>query len=231
MATMVPPQKGVEYIFYTTLVSQADVKLMQDTPTLASGDVIVTTDGNAVTNLDTLPAVDPAASFFVKVTVSATEMNGDNIIVLFHDTAGSEWCDKSFNVQTAGQSLNAMDTNIDDIETDTNELQGLIASSKIAAQVKGIDDIDFTATMIATLATELADALGTDAMSELSQGIPTATPTYEAALMLLYMIARNKVTTTASELGVYNDAGTKIAKKALDDDGTTYTEDEMISGA
>ena len=70
-----------------------------------------------------------------------------------------------------------------------------------------------------------------DTMPELAQGIPTATPTARQALMLIYMTLRNKVTQTATEFGIYNDAGTKIAKKAVSDDATTYTEDEMISGA
>ena len=119
MATMVPAQKNVEYIFYTGLVSQADTKLLQNNPTLAAGDVLVSTDGGATSNLDTLPAVTPASSDMVKVTVSATEMNGDNTIIVFSDAAGSEWCDKLICIQTAAQSLDTMDTNIDDIETDT----------------------------------------------------------------------------------------------------------------
>lgn len=108
MATMVPPQKNVEYIFYVSLASQANIKVMQSNPTLAAGDVKVSTDGNALTNLDTLPDVDPDASYFVKVTVSATEMNGDNIVILFHDAAGDEWCDLMINIQTSAQSLNTM---------------------------------------------------------------------------------------------------------------------------
>jgi hypothetical protein len=70
-----------------------------------------------------------------------------------------------------------------------------------------------------------------DAMSELSQGVPSATPSAWDALMLLYMAMRNKLTTTADEYAVYDDSGTKIAKKALSDDGVTFSEDEMISGA
>ena len=41
-------------------------------------------------------------------------------------------------------------------------------------------------------------------MSELSQGIPTATPTPAQALMLMYMALRNKSTVTATERGIYN---------------------------
>ena len=71
----------------------------------------------------------------------------------------------------------------------------------------------------------------TAALAELAQAAPSATPDLKAAIMLLYMAIRNQLTTTSTELGVYNDAGTKIAKKTLSDDGTTYTETEMISGA
>lgn len=78
---------------------------------------------------------------------------------------------------------------------------------------------------------EMVDALGVDTLSELSQAAPSATPTIKTALMLLYMIARNKLTTTTTELGIHNNAGTKIVKKVLADDGVTYSEDEMESGA
>jgi len=49
--------------------------------------------------------------------------------------------------------------NIATILADTNELQGLIASSKIAAQVKGIDDIDLSATMKTSVNAEVDTAL------------------------------------------------------------------------
>ena len=181
-----------------------------------------------------------------------------------------------------------IDTNIDDIETDTNELQtdwhdagrldALIDAIKAVTDalpdagalndlanmndtdlpaVKTVvdaiqvitDNIPDSGALTALLAyvdclpaslnnlsaaevnAEVVDALGTDTLSELSQGVPASTPTIKAALMLLYMIARNQLTTTASSLGVYNDAGTKIAKKALSDDDTTYTEGKMASGA
>ncbi|KKK85924.1 hypothetical protein LCGC14_2768390, partial [marine sediment metagenome] len=68
-------------------------------------------------------------------------------------------------------------------------------------------------------------------LAELPQGIPSATPTMRAALMLFYMSLRNKVTITATELGVHNDAAVKIAKSVLSDDATTFQRDEMISGA
>lgn len=166
MATMVPAQKAVEYIFYVCLVSQADVNVMQSNPTLAGGDVTVTTDGNAVTNLDTLPAVDPGASAFVKVTVSGTEMNGDNIIILFNDAAGDEWCDLAISIQTANQSLDTTDTAVDGIQTDlSNGADGLGALKTLIEAVP-------TASEIQTEMEEDGDSL-LDTIRDKTDNLPT----------------------------------------------------------
>ena len=50
----------------------------------------------------------------------------------------------------------------------------------------------------------------------------------------MYMALRNKLvvqTSGTDALEIYNDAGTKIAKKLITDDSSDYTEDEMTSGA
>lgn len=100
MTSYNPPVKGAEYIFYVSLRSQANTKVFQSNPTLASGDVKVSKDGGALANLTTLPAVTPASSKLVKVTVSATEMNADNVTVIFSDASGDQWCDLTVNIQT-----------------------------------------------------------------------------------------------------------------------------------
>lgn len=100
MPSYVTPKKNTEYIFYISLVSQADTKLLQVNPTLAPGDVKVSTDGGAEGNITTLPVVTPAGSKRVKVTLSAAEMNGDNIQVTFSDAAGAEWADLTVNTPT-----------------------------------------------------------------------------------------------------------------------------------
>jgi len=72
------------------------------------------------------------------------------------------------------------------------------------------------------------------AIAELGVAIPTATPTIRTAMMLLYMALRNRLdidTTGASDYKeIYNDAGSVIAKKTLTDDGSTYSEAEMVAG-
>jgi hypothetical protein len=105
MATYVPAKRGTEFIFGISLVSQADVKLLQNNPTLAAGDVTISKDFGAFANLTTLPTVTPAGGDQVKVTVSATEMLSDNMLIVFSDAAGGQWCDAAFSIQTAARQI------------------------------------------------------------------------------------------------------------------------------
>jgi hypothetical protein len=76
----------------------------------------------------------------------------------------------------------------------------------------------------------LEAALRTDTIPELSQGIPSATPTFAAAMALLYMMNRNGYESTATAQKFKDDAGTVIMKRSASDDGTTLTVGEMVSG-
>lgn len=156
MASYVPPQKNVEYIFYIDLISQADTKKFQVNPTLAAGDVLVSTDGGATSNLDTLPTVTPAGGTSVKVTVSTTEMNGDNIKIVFIDAAGAEWCDLGINIQTSAQSLDATDVVADAIKTAVEHgTYGLSALEATLTAIKGAGWTNETLKMIKDLVDEL----------------------------------------------------------------------------
>ncbi|GAH13370.1 unnamed protein product, partial [marine sediment metagenome] len=114
-----------------------------------------------------------------------------------------EWCDLTINIQTSAQTLDEMDAIIDALNN--------ISTAEVNAEV--------------------LDVLNVDTIAELAQAAPAATPTVFKALMLLYMIARNKLTATSTELSIHDDAETKIIKKTLADDGTTFTESEAESGA
>jgi hypothetical protein len=117
MATYNPPKKNTALIFYTSLTSQADPRLLQANPTLATGDVKVSIDGGALANLATLPSVSPASSVMVKVSLSAAEMNGDNITVVFRDAAGAEWGDQEVVLQTAANQFDDIATAVAAIKT------------------------------------------------------------------------------------------------------------------
>lgn len=105
MATYVPAKVSTQFIFFASLVSQANTKIMQVNPTIASGDFKVSIDGGALANLATLPTVTPAGGSMVKFTLSTAEMAGANATVVCLDAAGSEWCDLTINIPTAARQI------------------------------------------------------------------------------------------------------------------------------
>jgi hypothetical protein len=110
-----------------------------------------------------------------------------------------------------------------------------IATDAIDADALAADAIAEIQSGLSTLsAADLQTALGTngsDQCAELAQAQPASTPSIASAIMLLYMAMRNQLTTTSSEKAVYNDAGTKVAKSTVSDNGTTFTSAKMVSGA
>lgn len=96
-----PPVKNEDFFIQIALEDYANPGNFKSNPTLAAGDAKVSKDGGALANLTTLPAVAPASSVCVTVTLSATEMNGDYVtIVLIDQTAPKEWCDVLISIPT-----------------------------------------------------------------------------------------------------------------------------------
>lgn len=110
MPSYVPPKRATAYVFFVSLVSQANTKVMQSSATLAAGDVKVSKDGGALANLTTLPAVTPGSSKLIQVDLSAAEMTADNVTLIFSDAAGSEWCDLTVNIRTTAQQIDDLAT-------------------------------------------------------------------------------------------------------------------------
>jgi len=137
----------------------------------AAGDTKIMKDEGAEANT-TNGFVDEGQGY--SITISATEMQAARIMVYVVDQGTKAWLDTALVIETYGHAsaMHAFDldtatvnlsaaseTQIDNIETDTNELQGLIAANKIAAQVKGTDDIDLSATQKASVNAEVDTAL------------------------------------------------------------------------
>lgn len=96
-----PPKKGEDFVFYIFLEDYANPGNFKTDPTIAAGDFQISKDGGAFANLSTLPSVEPASSRAVKITVSSTEMNADNIILQGVDqTSPKEWADWGLGVPT-----------------------------------------------------------------------------------------------------------------------------------
>jgi hypothetical protein len=96
-----PPVKNEDFIIRVSLEDYANPGNFKSTPTIEAGDFKVDKDGGGLTNLTTLPSVDPAASVLVKVTLSATEMNADVVtLVAIDQTSPKEWADFVLSIPT-----------------------------------------------------------------------------------------------------------------------------------
>lgn len=96
-----PPKKNEDFILYITLGSVNNSSNFQSNPTIASGDFKISKDGGAFANLATLPVVTPASSVSLKIELSSTEMNADNVLIVGIDqTATKEWADFSLSIAT-----------------------------------------------------------------------------------------------------------------------------------
>jgi hypothetical protein len=96
-----PPAKNEDFIIRIALTDMNASASFKSNPTIAAGDFKVDKDGGGLTNLTTLPSVDPAASVLVKVTLSATEMNADVVTLVGIDqTSPKEWADFVLSIPT-----------------------------------------------------------------------------------------------------------------------------------
>lgn len=96
-----PPVKGEDFVIRVALADANDPKSFKTSPTIAAGDFKVDKDGAGLTNLSTLPTVDPAGSCLVKITLSATEMNADVVtLVAVDQTTTKEWADFALTIPT-----------------------------------------------------------------------------------------------------------------------------------
>lgn len=96
-----PPVKNEDFIIRVAVEDYANPGNFKSDPTIASGDWKVDKDGGGLTNLSTLPSVDPASSVLVKITLSSTEMNADVVTVVGVDqTNPKEWADFVITIPT-----------------------------------------------------------------------------------------------------------------------------------
>jgi hypothetical protein len=97
-----PPKKGEDFLIRIALQDMANFGAFKSNPTIASGDFKVDKDGAGLVNLDTIPAVNPASTVLVLLTLSATEMNADIVTIVGIDqTATKEWGDFVLSIPTS----------------------------------------------------------------------------------------------------------------------------------
>lgn len=172
MPSYYPPKKATQYIFYVGLESVASAGTFQTNPTLASGDVTVSKDGGTSAPIGTLPTVTPTGGKFVKVTLSSTEMDADNVTVLFSDAAGGEWKSLMINLQTAANQLDDVATNVSAILADTGTDGVVVASGSKAGYSLASDQSSVTVGTV--------NALGATALASVNAEVDTALGDYDA---------------------------------------------------
>jgi hypothetical protein len=95
-----PPVKNEDFVVYIGLSDATNPTNFKGTPTIAAGDFKVKKDGGAPANLTTLPTVED--TYFVKISLTNTEMNADNVVILGIDqTATKEWADFMLSIPTS----------------------------------------------------------------------------------------------------------------------------------
>jgi len=157
MPSYVTPKKNTAFVLYCGLVSQANTSILKANPTLAAGDAKVSIDGGAFNNLTTLPVVTPAAGTAVKVSLSSSEMNGDNIVVALIDAAGAEWCDLMISIQTTARQIDDLATAASQATIMTSQdahttlLNQIIADLEPEIQNMILTQADHTTTLAAIL--------------------------------------------------------------------------------
>lgn len=96
-----PPKRGEDCLFYVAVEDFFSPGNFKSSPTIASGDFQVSKDGGSFANLTTLPSVGPASSQMILISLSATEMTADNVVVRGVDqTSPKEWSDIIISIPT-----------------------------------------------------------------------------------------------------------------------------------
>lgn len=164
----VPPKRNAAYSITVGLPSQANPAVFQSSPTLAAGDIKVSLDGAAFTNITTLPTAVGAS---VPIALSAAEMNHVNIVVLCHDASGSEWCDVIIDIQTSVRDIDELT-----FPTTTGRSIDVASTGTVGIDWANVDGqsttVNLSGTTIKT-ATDIATAIA---------ALPTATQNATALL-------------------------------------------------
>ncbi len=206
------------------LVSLAEViRAIHADVTGLAGSVMRGTDGASTHG-------DPDPSGFIDAAISSRAATGA-AMALTAAAINLIWDELTAEARTAGSYGQLFKDNVDAkislaalaavcTEVRLSELD----AANLPADIAALNDIS-----AADVLTQVNAALDT-AIPELAQGVPAITPTMRTAVMLVYMALRNQLDIIAAFLKIHNDAGTVITKKALSDDGTTYSEAKAVTG-
>jgi hypothetical protein len=214
---MPAPKKNVAYSFDVMLPDSANPGKYKSNPTLAAGDVKVTSDEGALANITSLPTVSPAAGRNVKVSLSQTEMNADRISIVFSDqTVPQEWDDLFIFLCTESATLTDIDGRIPSALASSGNIKADIDTIKTNPVVNaGTVTFPTTATLASTTnitsVGAVTGAVGsvTGAVGSVTAGVTVTTNNdktgygLSAAAVQAVWDALTSALTTAGSIGKY----------------------------
>jgi hypothetical protein len=107
-----------------------------------------------------------------------------------------------------------------------------VVETQIGTAGDGLTDLGaMSDTMKTEVNDQVKDVLTTDTIAEQTPGTPPTAPTFEEAIMYLYMALTKKIDVDATFKEFYNNAGAVVWKKSLSDDGSNYVEAKGQSGS
>lgn len=195
-----------------------------------SGDKNTLDDLNDVSSADVNSEVDTALNDIGLGWLFASDMADVN-----NATAGS-----FADLITNKDGSRTYDRSTDSLEAQTDILGSLndISSADVnsACDTAITDNLNISGGIVESNVQQLAEdaltAIWGKQMADLAQGAPAADASVLDAINWLYAEWRNKTTTTDSVHKIYRDNGTtELAKANINDDGTTFTKSEFVSGA
>lgn len=174
---------------------------------------------------DTVDTALTTIEDFLDTEVAAIKAKTDN---LPSDPADASDIAASFSSVAASLStilghidteISALITAVDAVPTNAELATALAAADDaVLAAIAALNNLS-----AAQVASEIADALGSDTYAE-PTGVPSTTASIAAKLGLLHMVLVNGLAITATKKQFKDAAGNVEFEKDLADDGTTYTE-------
>lgn len=109
-----PARKNVAYTLRVPVVEQAARPGFKNSPTYAAGDIKVKTDAGSEANPAGGGSPVTVDGYYFVIDLTASEMNGDLIMVRGKDAAGAEWDDFVYEIRTTDYTYQAKLTLLDD---------------------------------------------------------------------------------------------------------------------
>ncbi len=194
--------------------------------------LVLTIDLNSLVGLNMATVTLSAANGFeagkhYSLIIKTGTVGGVNVFGEVVGTFTIAWAAAAVDLANGTDGLTALAADIATAQTDLDTLTGTDGATLATTQG---NYAPATVAALAIAQTDL-DTL-TDASGEPAQGAPAVSLSMKDKIAWLYKTLRNRKTSTATLINIYNDDATTVDhKKVTSDDGTTYDEGEMTTGA